>query len=417
MAYNQKTVVNTEERGGMMICTEETCGRSIEEPLELFDGSLVCPYCGNILKHKFSVNERNDNLFRLSQAYYFKYLAAAATLSDQTENEAKKAERIYKYLESAVAYCREAARSGHPEACVKLGFYWEVGYVRKRDSIDRYKMAYRYYDEVCNLDEKAIEIERGEGGVVTARDYAKSEKFRQVKTEAAARLLKMLAEVGEELHNIMGFNLAAVTDRAKAIAGEQGESNVSLRKASREEIVLRTLKEAKKNAGDAPVFGYFLMSASALREAYGDEKTTDKIFNLVSSGGKLELKWVFWTDLDDNDVDNNAFVDINDNQDSLPEERYGEKQVLVSFFNGAWSPAPQKVIGKKKTKCLNKLSALLFKYNDPTESFHELCKTSRTEFARIFYADDLYYGCLKDARDPIRGILEHILQKRAEGDN
>lgn len=417
MAYNQKTVVNTEERGGMMICTEATCGRSIETPLELFDGSLVCPYCGNVLKHKFSVNERNDDLFRLSQAYYFKYLAeAATTLSNQTENEAKKAERIYKYLENAVACCRKAARSGHPEACVKIGFYWEAGYVGKRDSIDRYKMAYRYYDEVCNLDERQLEIERGEGGVATARDYAKPEKFRQVKIEAAARLLKMLAEVGEELQNIMGFNLAKVTERAKAIAGVHGEAAVSHRKASREEIVLRTLKDAKKNAGDAPVFGYFLMSVNELRQAYGDDKSTDKIFNLVS-GGKLELKWAFWADLDDNVVDNNAFVDINDNQDSLPEERYGEKQVLVSFFNGAWTPAPTKEIGKKKTKCLNKLATFLFKYNDPTEAFQELCKTSRTEFARIFYADDLYYGCLKDGRDPVRGILEYLLQKRAEGDN
>ena len=340
MAYNQKTVVNTEERGGMMICTEATCGRSIETPLELFDGSLVCPYCGNVLKHKFSVNERNDDLFRLSQAYYFKYLAeAATTLSNQTENEAKKAERIYKYLENAVACCREAARSGHPEACVKIGFYWEAGYVKKRDSIDRYKMAYRYYDEVCNLDERQLEIERGEGDVITARDYAKPEKFRQVKIEAAARLLKMLAEVGEELQNIMGFNLAKVTERAKAIAGVHGETAVSHRKASREEIVLRTLKDAKKNAGDAPVFGYFLMTVNELRQAYGDDKSTDKIFNLVS-GGKLELRWAFWSDLDDNDVDNNAFVDINDNQESLPEDRYGEKQVLVSFFNGSWTPAP-----------------------------------------------------------------------------
>jgi hypothetical protein len=396
MAYNMKTLFNTEERGGTMICTNDGCGKSIEKPLELFDGALACPYCGGILKHKFAVNEENDNLFRLSQAFYFKYLAAVAA-DNQKKPDLKKMQEIEQDLETAVTYCREAAWKGHPEACVKLGFYWESSYVGKKDSVERFKMAYRYYDEVASLDERTVDVERGEDGVAVAKDYAKNAKFSAVKKEAAARLLRMLAEVGEELQNMMGFQLDEVTERLKAIVGDYGEAAFIAKRTSREEFVLRTLKEAKKNAGDAPVFGYFLMTGNELKNAYGDENSADKICGIVASGGKLDLKWAFLNDLYDNDTENNAFTDLNDNADCLPAESVGENTLVVAFINGAWSPKPSKEIGKKKTKSLNKLSNLLFRYNEPTDALHELCKASKTEFAKIFYADDLYYGCLKNA--------------------
>ena len=419
MAHIQKTLLNTEERGVMMICTGGDCQERIKEPLELFDGSLACPHCACILKHNFAVTEQNDNLFRLSQAYYFQYLAMAAAVDKSVEQ--KKLAAIQKKLEIAVKYCRDAARLGHPEACVKLGFYWETGYMQKRESVERFKMAFRYYDEVVQMDERALTLERDDGGAVVARDYEKNEKILAVKREAAVRLLRLLAEAGEDLQNMMGFNLAALTERLKFAVGDSGETAITEQQPSREEFVLRTLKDAKKNAGDAPVFGYFLMPANALAKAYGDENSADnsedKIYNIMRNSGKLDVKWAFLEDLNDGDAENNTFNEVTDSADCLPDISAGEKPVVVAFVNGAWQSKPSKEIGKKKTKSLNKLSTLIFTDNEPTDAFHNLCTTANLGFAKIFYADDLYFGCLKNAKNPVEGILEYVMEKRKDGDN
>lgn len=420
MILNQETKLNTNDSGGKMICTKEGCEKPIQAPLELFDGKLACPYCGSVLTHKFTVNEWNDNLFRLSQAYYFQYLAAAAKAKQLTD-------AMKKDLANAVKYCHEAAISGHPEACVKMGFYWETGYKQETKSSKRFMMAIWYYEEVCRLDDREKDVvERGEDGTILVRDYKDNarKKLLAVKKEAAVRLYKLLVAERDSLKN-MGINPDEKLQELKNKVGEYGDETFVSPKTSREELVFRTLKAAKENVGDAPVFGYFIMSVDDLKNAYGNKpvsatekgktgkKVSNKIYELMGREGKLELKYAFLSYLVDGDDSNNEFRSITDDAESLPDGT--NEKVVVAFINGAWSPKPPKAIGKKKTKILNKLSTLLFKDDEPTDSFLDICRADGADFSRIFYADDLYYGCLKNAKNPIEGIFQYI--QNGTGDN
>ena len=70
-----------------MKCLNPACGKNIATPLELFNGLLACPHCKKELTiiRDFKITEHNNDLYNLSELYYYKYLTLVGTDKEKTE--------------------------------------------------------------------------------------------------------------------------------------------------------------------------------------------------------------------------------------------------------------------------------------------------------------------------------------------
>ena len=90
-----------------MKCLNSACGKNIATPLELFNGLLACPHCKKELTiiRDFKITEHNNDLFNLSELYYYKYLTSFT--GEQPKSKNTVAKKVL--LEKAIATCKEAA--------------------------------------------------------------------------------------------------------------------------------------------------------------------------------------------------------------------------------------------------------------------------------------------------------------------
>ncbi len=147
----------------------EKCKNEFERALELYNGDWYCPYCHEILALsdlKLVVTDANEDAFKMAEICYLRALKTPA------------AEKINynEMLVKAIEFCREAARSGHPKALVRMGFFYDSGYFAI-DETEAFKQAYEYYRAVINGKISDIRskktVEYSEGGAKVKRSAAK----------------------------------------------------------------------------------------------------------------------------------------------------------------------------------------------------------------------------------------------------
>ena len=176
-----------------MICPH--CSKNIVKPLELYNGDWACPSCKNtvgIQSITVKVNKENDETFKLSELCYLRAL--------------KKQKDIAGYereLAMAIEYCRTAARMGNPKALIRLGFFYERGYI-SADAMESARIAYEYYKLVWGSMPEMAERPAD-------RDYAESCKKLRC---AAAKLYLELLKRNDSFRRA-GIDYAA--ERAKII--------------------------------------------------------------------------------------------------------------------------------------------------------------------------------------------------------
>lgn len=119
----------------------EKCKRQFVRPLELYNGDWACPRCHNSLalnSIQLNVTDDNENMFKMAEICYLRALKLQSN------------KKVYdKFLSKAMAYCKDAARSGHPKALVRLGYFYEFGYF-SIDLCEAFKQAYECYRSVWN---------------------------------------------------------------------------------------------------------------------------------------------------------------------------------------------------------------------------------------------------------------------------
>ena len=130
-----------------MICHNDRCGKEVEQPLELYDGSWACPYCKREMGgdfSAFSITEENEELYILSERSYYRWL---------TNMKLLRGKAAQKLIDRAVELCRESAQLGNPLAVLRLGFFYDKDYVEvNRSEAVRCRIAYAYYSAVCFSD-------------------------------------------------------------------------------------------------------------------------------------------------------------------------------------------------------------------------------------------------------------------------
>lgn len=168
-----------------MIC--QKCNKNIN-PLELYNGDWACPSCKAVLSVKsiaVKVNKENDETFKLSELCYLRAL--------KCQKDAVKYERE---LGMAIDYCRTAARMGNPKALIRLGFYYEYGYITS-DAFESFRIAYEYYKLVWNSSPEMDDR-------LPDRDYAESCK--KLRSAAAKHYLELLKKMPESSRRVGELN-------------------------------------------------------------------------------------------------------------------------------------------------------------------------------------------------------------------
>lgn len=129
-----------------MIC--QNCNKNIVKPLELYNGDWACPLCKTTLSIKsiaVRVDKENDETFKLSELCYLRAL-----------KNAKDVKRYNAEMRKALEYCRTAARMGNPKALIRLGYFYEYGYI-SADAFESFKIACEYFKLVWNSEPEMAE--------------------------------------------------------------------------------------------------------------------------------------------------------------------------------------------------------------------------------------------------------------------
>lgn len=178
-----------------MIC--QKCNRNIVRPLELYNGDWACPHCKATVGIKsiaVKVNKENDDTFKLSELCY---LRALKCRNDQKKYESE--------LGLAIDYCRTAARMGNPKALMRLGYFYECGYITA-DALESARIAYEYYKLVWSTT-PAMEERPAD------RDYADSGK--KLRSAAAKLYLNLLKKLPKSIRRVGDFDYVGA--RAKIL--------------------------------------------------------------------------------------------------------------------------------------------------------------------------------------------------------
>lgn len=357
-----------------MKCTNKTCDKTIIEPLVLFNGKWVCPFCRKPLVNEnivFKVTKENDDLFRLSEIFYF--------------NSIKEADELRKsyYIKNAVEKCRLAASLGHPRAYQRLGFYYDKDYVElNRSEIARCQMAYQYYSTVCYSTSNELVIEND------VKD--KNISLLDIKKETAELMLKMLIEFGdgELLDDSYSFDINAKKVQQKLGVIIDDTRKISSMKQEKLDKILSSLRECT-NKKRAPLFGIFTyVSISDLNELFTTHKK--EMLALIKNDdlflGYFEYKDNLYTSIEsDYLIPLTSYEKIMDDIKGLEKGR--QQQIVLVFFN---RKNGHNLLKKKEI-------AIAEKYFKNTNNqflsgmIYNLIQNNKNGDGRIYYDDDVYY--------------------------
>lgn len=220
-----------------MIC--EHCKKEFKEPLELYNGEWACPLCReniSVTLKELEVTHENEELFNLSEICYFRAVKAENRKDYQRD------------LSKAVELCREAARLQHPKALLRMGYYYDAGYIAF-DRNEAFKMAHDYYKAVWTATRIDVNYT---GGV--ADDWGANGV--KLKERAALLYLNLLKNVPEKYSNnsVYNYSEAKAAVIAAGLPVKLSDEGAENREEDRAVKVLDIL-ESCKTGGRAPLFG------------------------------------------------------------------------------------------------------------------------------------------------------------------
>lgn len=265
-----------------MKCVNPKCGKTIERPLELYDGRWACPYCrsivGDVVGEGFRITAENEMLFTQSEICFLTWLTAG-----------RDGRRDRHMLENAVELCREAALAGHPRAAMRMGYYYDKDFVEEnRSETARCRVAYTYYASVCFNGGSSVDAEPG----VTAPDWNK------LRIEAAKLLLGMLSATPADFDAIDTYSFARNKAKAESMFGNQFGAIKRAAGQSESDRVkeVHDMLASCAGKGRIPVFGVYSLDGDSLkavvRHGGGDfyrlvERRKVRVGIFVANGDRL----------------------------------------------------------------------------------------------------------------------------------
>ena len=267
-----------------MKCLNSACGKNIATPLELFNGLLACPHCKKELTiiRDFKITEHNNDLFNLSELYYYKYLTSFT--GEQPKSKNTVAKKIL--LEKAIATCKEAAYLGHPEAVFKMGGYYESYFETMSDS-DRKRVAFEYYAALCYSNKSSVEKEESISGF-------NSEQFAELKRLAAIKLYSLVCSGDKEFGSLKKYDRELNRQR---IISEYGVVEYNALTSFEEdggkaEMLKKLFHGCISKKGKAPLFGIYGLKGSELKEIFSStaQDKNKSIYRILTRG--LEIRFI-----------------------------------------------------------------------------------------------------------------------------
>lgn len=259
-----------------VVCGNVHCGKKIT-PLETVLGAR-CPHCGSDVRpEKLRITPENDAQFRLSEALYYAYLEWAKGISKSGTKMTAEDVRGKEQLAEAMETCRRAAYDGHPEAILRLAFYYDNNYVDYGQTDDRDRIAVSLYHRI--LDEDGLEgvykaaykahfEKSADGGKVAEQIKERAERLRR---RAARCLLNTLCSVSDALSRETAYDYgrawkeyAASDDALRAEFPETEKRHGGT--SGYAEFILSLFGEELGRTRRAPVFGYYCMTTADAAE-------------------------------------------------------------------------------------------------------------------------------------------------------
>ncbi len=259
-----------------MICSNARCNKTIEQPLELYDGTWACPYCKERISNVFSqfvYTEENQEQYILGERYYFRYLTADEELRQKNGK---------KWLERAVDMCKKSARAGNPLAAIRLGYYYDKDYIElKRSEAMRCRVAYGYYASVAFCDGEP-------NNLAMVKD-----DWMEVKRRAARLMLQMILQAPESFSAVPRYSFSGNYQKVLSQLGDvgvQANGEQAPQKVKRYQQVFETFASCfSKNR--APLFGLLYLTGEEVKSLFEvkDDNGTD-LYRMVEKG--LDLRYI-----------------------------------------------------------------------------------------------------------------------------
>ena len=357
-----------------MICTNDRCKKEFSKPLELFNGVLTCPFCKKEINliQDLKLTKENEELFELSEIYYFRYLSPQ---SIDAKNSANRLDlKPTELLDMAIKYCKESANLGNPKAVYRMGFYNEYYMQSSRAKKDRICLAFDYYESLCYHSKDNVETTAGAVSMTNS-------EFKALKRASAKRILELLANNEKEFEGIRKYDKKSNIARIEKLYGNLGAQIVTNEsKLSKVNSIYQTLFNCfAKGSARKPLFGLYFVTGQELKELFEGNSASR---NFVGKG--LDL-WIFESDTLCNFKPNTYPVRLKNRAkiDSVLSMIKDDGCYYVYFFN---SVAKLTLLSK-----LNRKNVKASLEKNDFELVKEFPDTVNNVLEYLFYEDDIYY--------------------------
>jgi hypothetical protein len=268
-----------------MKCINPSCGKKIVTPLELFNGVLTCPYCKSELTviKDFKITLENNDLYNLSELYYFKYLTLVGSDKERTDKTIKTENAT---LLTAISTCKEAAYSGHPQAVFKMGNYYESYFESELSDADRKRIAFEYYAALCYSNLNTVPKDDGITGFGAT-------EFLELKRLAAKRLYQMVVSSDKDFGGFKKYDREYNIERITSIYGAmEFDKNIYTNGGGgKDEDIKKLFLSSVSRKGRAPLFGIYKLSGAELKNIFsGTDDKSKQIFRIITKG--LEVRYI-----------------------------------------------------------------------------------------------------------------------------
>lgn len=349
------------------------CNTEIIRPLELYDGRWCCPNCKKDVfpgvDSEFVIDALNKELYVRSEEYFYKWL---------TRRDDDKQTR-FKYLDRAVNLCSEAAFRSHPAALMRMGYYYDNGYIDfTKSEEERWTVAYFYYKAVCFNVHKSVETADGE---------AYADEIREIKVECARRLANMLKKPPRAVGKKGSFDgyvdldalRKSVLDKIKQLGGEYDEGEYVLTgkhdydNADVAYVAWRSCFDEER----APLLGIFRLTKQEAQKFFRPLGNGYSVPEKISRDTRLKIAETF----DEKEVEG-RFYEFR-NSDALIKYAEGcpDNGIYVCFINGAGG---HKYLKKRQinafAKCMSAQNNAHIKRLISAKKYN----------ASVFYDDDVF---------------------------
>ncbi len=381
-----------------MKCPHKNCGKEFKEPLELFTGNSVCPYCKKPLtaNAELKITAENEELYDISEIYYLRYLSPS---SWEGEKKAVFALTPSEMLDNAIENCRLSANRGNPKAVFKMGYYNEHYLETVRSERDRIRTAYNYYASLCFCELKNVPTENGS---VKLSDS----EFLFLKTRAAQSLIKLYVNHSKELKDSAKFDFEKDRRRIKTVYGNDFVETINdaAEKNDKANKVFSVIKSCLKKER-TPLCGLFLLNGAELKKLFSlksnEKDKKPDLFKAISKGVEIRYLPCDGNGIISSEVEERHFINFSGERKTkeLLSNIANDEYLYLYFFNSA---CKRKFLSARQIKTVEKS----FSENH----FERVCRL--IDFSAgdyLFFEDDLYfYAHGKNARKSAELLVDSI---------